>query len=689
MSCIPKAMCPSPLRQDLILVDLQDPLYTEGVLQTEKGGIITTKDLRVQARHIQYTNEGGACTVFCEGDLLIDYKEWILTGQSFFYDFVTKTGYLTKGRTAAPPWYIGSRRMELRDNGDVYVYGGYLTTSEGPSHDVALVSPKIRLTKKRVATAKDITLMVKKFPLLWLPAMKFDVKTVEKTPFAVQFGWGGFLASYVSVLYHFLDWHDFNAYARLDGFFKHGLGAGIDTRYNPDHSPTEFYTRSYWVHDLAIDTPVPRDRYRYQGAYNDKWYDKKISVKATYDVVSDPQMAAQYDIKDFDLKTAGRTQLDIKRQEPGWIANFLTKVRVNNFQSVNQELPLFRFNWHPIEIPNTGILFSGDADAGFLHYMFSKNVSPNTSFDAGRISVKPQFIRPFHYNWWSITPEIGATGIYYTNSPSGLSVGQAELTSAIKWMAHAHYRNQSIVHSLNPYIDYHFLATPRVPNDRHYIFTINDGLVKVNRFRFGLKNSVFFRKKTCFQRPFWFDIWGNLFIRESVFPDQKAFFETEYHPFQNVAFHFLGGWDFTQKLLDRANPRLDLTFNENLALALEYRYRSAYAWRKADFYNFNMENIRSTEQLLNSAMSDKREVFLMRAFLRMTPDIGMTFDIRRGWNRDYQPPYFEWSATFDTIVFEHWKFNFIYEKRESDTRYSLSLRLDPGRGLPTKTCPKF
>lgn len=139
MSCIPRAMCPSPLMEDLIYVDLSNPIYSDGVLQTQQGGVIHTKDLRVQAQDILYINKDEQCTMFCQGNLLIDYKEWILTGESFFYDFASKTGYLIAGRTAAPPWYIGSKRMELRENGDVIVFGGYLTTSEGPRQDVRLL----------------------------------------------------------------------------------------------------------------------------------------------------------------------------------------------------------------------------------------------------------------------------------------------------------------------------------------------------------------------------------------------------------------------------------------------------------------------------------------------------------------------------------------------------------------------
>lgn len=691
MECIPRAMCPGLVSDDRIYVDLSNPLYCDGVLQTHEGGIIHTKELRIQAQKMHYLNTAEQCTVFCEGDLLIDYKEWILTGKAFFYDFTSKTGYLLAGKTAAPPWYIGSKHMEFRPDGEIITVGGYLTTSEGPRHDVLLHSPCIRLSKNHIVNAKDITLRIKNIPLAWVPAVKLNLNTFDQLPFAVQIGWGGFMATHLSVLYHFLDWKDLQGLARVDGFFKYGVGFGIDTRYNPKNSCTEFYTRNYYAYDLPLSTPQPSNRWRYQGTYSDKLYDQKLTVKACYDVVSDPQMAAQYDIKDFDLKTAGRTQLDIRRQEQNWIAGLFAKVRVNNFQSVNQELPSFKFNCHPVEIPHTGIVLTGDLQAGFLHYMFSRNVTPSNGFDAGRIDIRPFLYRPFHYSWWTFTPELGGVGTYYSDSPLGKAMGQGELITGAKWEATASRCGERYKHALSPYIHYQFLTTPALPNDDHYIFTIQDGLGPVNRFRFGARNSLFFRTKTCIQRPLWWDIWGNLFIKDgTAFPDQKMYLNIEYLPFQNVAFNFFGGWDFQQHMLDRANPRVDVTVNENLALGLEYRHRSRYAWRKADFYNFVLENVRTQNELLASPLSDQRDTLLFRTFLRLSPEWSLKFDVRHGWDRVTQPAYTEYLTELEAMIFEHWRCNVIYEKRESDTRYSISLRLDPGPPLRLdKCCPRF
>jgi len=341
--------------EENVVVDLRDPRYEDGVLSTDQGGVLTAPNFRVQAEHLIYTRnlEGDppVFTIQCEGNLLIDYKQWVLVGDYLYYDFITHTGFLINGRTASPPWYVGGDEILLLNSGDLIAVNGYLTTSEGGVADVVVRSPRITLTPNGIVTANNLNFWVKKLPVFWFPKMKLDLENRGRSPFAVKFGWGGFMGSHLSLLYRFLSWGDLKGIARIDGFFGHGLGGGIETRYNPKCKPTEFYTRSYYAHDISIDDPKKRDRYRLQGTFYDCI--QGVSVNGMYDYVSDAEMASDFQIQDFDLPTAERTQLELRRQENSWIANLFTRVRLNDFQSVNQELPAFAFHLHPFEIPCT------------------------------------------------------------------------------------------------------------------------------------------------------------------------------------------------------------------------------------------------------------------------------------------------------------------------------------------------
>ena len=676
--------------EENVVVEMRNPCYENGVISTDQGGILTAPYFHVQSQKVVYTKkcvqDTQIMTLECEGNILIDYQQWVLAGDYLYYDFITNSGFLRRGRTAKPPWYAHGEEILLLKSGDLVAINGFITTSEETNPDVVFRSQRIVLTPQKVVSADNVNFWVKKLPFFWFPKMKIDLDNNGHSPFAVKFGWGGFLGSHLSLLYNFLSWGELKGIARLDGFFGHGLGGGIETRYNPKFKTTECYTRSYYAHDISIDDPNKRDRYRLQGTFYDCI--KGISVNGMYDYVSDAQMAADFYIHDFEIPTAGRTQLELKKRETSWIANLFTTVRVNDFQSINQELPTFAFTVHPFEIANTGIILENTFQASYLSYVFSDDVKNATDFHSGRIFTHPYMYRPTQLGPVTVTPECGFIGIAYTNTPHDNFVGQAlgEIGCRAHTSIYKNFCNHK--HVFAPYLKYNYLTEPRVATGDHYIFTINDGYDYLNVLRFGCENSLFYRTESCVERPFWFDLWGNGFFNEKTIPKliPKIYLQTIWKPYHRFLVGTEGGWNFEKGLLDYYNARVGWTVSNYVAFGFEYRHRSSFDWRKADFYNFILESVRSQDALLASPLSDRRDTFLFNTFIRLTPDWTIKLELRRGWNRISQPCYLEYQATLNTILFNHWKLQFIYDKREADHRYAFSLKLNPGPPPKKSAC---
>ena len=205
-------------------------------------------------------------------------------------------------------------------------------------------------------------------------------------------------------------------------------------------------------------------------------------------------------------------------------------------------------------------------------------------------------------------------------------------------------------------------------------------MIVLNLFRFGLENSFFTKTPCGINRPLWINLWTNAFFNEKTIKKSipKAYLDIEWKPFGYIFIETNGGWNFHQKKLDYFNTQVEWTVSDHMAFGLEYRYRSPYDWRKADFYNFTLETIRTERDLLASPLSDKRKTLLFRTFARLVPDWTIKLDLRYGWNRNDQHHYLEYQAELGTILYQHWYFQFIYEKREADNRFALSLKLDPG-----------
>ncbi|MFZ0566316.1 MAG: LPS assembly protein LptD [Chlamydiales bacterium] len=686
-----------------IVVDLLDPVYENGMITTDRGGILTAPGLRVQAQKITHIRsldtDPSVFNIFCEGNLLIDYYDWVLVGESFYYDFLTHTGYLTNGRVAAPPWYGGGKQILLLENGDIVVLDGYLSTSEGECKDVLIQSPRLTLSPDRVLVASNTKAKIKRLPIFWLPSFKLDLKNLGRSPFGVRFGWGGFMGSHLSLVYRFLSWGALQGTARIDGFFGQGVGGGVETIYNPKNAPTQFYTRNYYANDIAIDDPRRRNRYRFQGTY----YDCILgtTIDGIYDFVSDGQMAADYQIRDFDLNTAGRTQVALRHQKPSWIANLFVRPRVNNFQSVNQELPSFQLNWHPHEIPGTGIVFENCFKASYLNFVFSDDIVINPTnvnagrpndFNAGRLSIEPYLYRPFRFPYFTLTPQAGFIGIAYSQTNHGEWAGQAVGDFSVNLETSLSKCTPTWKHVIEPYIHPHYLTHPTLGVDDPYIFTINDAYNQLILVRFGSRHSFFTKTLPFVKRFLWMDVWANAFFDIRTFGRTipKGYLNLEWQPFSRMLGSVFGGWNFEEKQLDFYNIRLDWTWNEHFAFSIEYRHRGRFDWRKADFYNFILESARTIPELLDSPLSDRRETLLFTTFIRPTPDWTAKFDLRYGWNRFKQQArgkkYLEYLVELTTLIFEHWRFTAIYEKKEADNRYSVSLKLDPGPPPKRKAC---
>jgi hypothetical protein len=671
--------------QDDVILDLIHPRYEDGVLTTDEGGVLCGNHLRVQAKHICYIRKidetPPTFSLFAKGDLLLDYYDKTLTGDSLTFDFLNNQGCITNGKTAVAPWFIGGEKIIACPDGTLIIENGYITTTEGgPCNEVILTASRIDVTPEQCLKAKGIVFKVNEIPLFYLPFFTLNTKQTSRSPFSFTAGWGGFLGSYVSLRYQFLSLRDWDFFLRADAYTGRGLGGGFETEYESSMRHESFYTRSYYAHDISIDDPKKRSRWRLQGCYDYLSDDERNWTSLIYDFLSDEEMANDYPPYKFELGTAGKTEWQLHKQTDFWIGNMTTNVRVNDFQSVNQKLPSFKMSLHPFELFDSGIIAQNLIQGSYLSYVYSDNVKDIHDFSAVRFEVRPKIYRPFFYRFFTVTPEVGFIGIAYSNSPSHHAVGQAVGEINVLCDTKLSRSFGTFKHLIEPYTHYHLYTFPRVPVDRYFVFSIEDGYNYLNYVRFGVKNS--------FCSPFYYlniDIWANAFINTHHVPKSipKGYINVDFEPGGSLCFELDSAWNFAHHQLDFINSRGEWTVNENLALAIEYRHRGRFDWRKTDFYNFVLEASRSERELLNSPLSDRRDIVMARFFYRFNPNWEAELQYRHGWNRRDQPSYTEYRLHLGKVFFEHYHIGFNYEKRESDHRVWLTFKLDPA---PPESC---
>lgn len=681
----------NPLPQG-ITVDLRDPEYSEGVLRTDSGGIITAPDMRLQALHIVYTrkvvDEKPVVLIEAENELLLEFGDYLFVGQRLEYDFIAKTGIIYDGRSALEPWFFGGKTIYLEADGSYFIKDAFLTTSENYNMDWQILATEAAIQDNDLIRAKNVKFRFGNTTLLWLPSFKTSLQSIFDSPIRYNFRWGR-QGPRASAIYEIFSWQRLKTFFRFDWRFNRGIGLGLETHLRSKDRKEVFETINYLAQDSAIAHPNEHYRYRYQGVYRNLLLDDRLSVNLTWDKLSDQYMATDYKDKGLELDTARRTQLHVRHQENYAISNFFTRVRINPFQTVKQELPTLETHLHPISLSKLGIIADSQAKASYLDFKYADSLINVHDYHSTRLELDQTFYRPFQIGFCTLTPTVGGEVIYYGNSPQHaarwLAFGKfgCEINSKI----YKYY--ETFKHVITPYVSYSYITYPTVSPNYHYIFDIEDGWYRLNMLRFGISQS-FYTKGACgnIQRYLFADLFANAFFNTKSIPQTvpKVYARLTFKtlPFLQHSIHT--AWDFEKSRLDHFNIKLGWTVSDALAISGEYRHRDSYDWRKADHTNFILDSFRSINELRHSQLSDRRDTLLIHFFYRLNPNWAVEFESRQGWNRLREPKYIEFEIDLLTTLRSAWHLKWSYRYREDD-KFRVAVNLNVGINKPDqKSC---
>ncbi len=673
-----------------VTVNLREPEFSEGVLKTDKGGVITAPNLRLQARQILYTRniqDGKPIfTIEAQGDLLIEFGEYLFVGDKLEYDFQSKAGIIYNGRSGLEPWFFGGRVIYLEPDGSYRFEEAFITTSENYKMDWQIAAEEASLNKAYDLKAKNVKFRLFHMPLLWLPSFKTNLHTILDAPIRYSFRWGGRQGPRGSLLYEFLSRERFKAFLRFDLRLNRGLGCGLETYYLSKDHLESLETINYIAQDSAIIHPHEQMRYRYQGVYNKNWEERQLITSLTWDKLSDSEMATDYKDKGLELDTAGRTQLHVRHDENIAISNFYARVRVNSFQTIKQELPSFETHFRPVNLFNSGIISDSRFRAAFLDFKYANHLIDVHNYQSSRVEIAQKFYRHFQISILNVIPEIGGNVIFYNSSPQHKArwLGFWHLGCEVNSRWHRYYDCHK--HVMLPYVHYDFISYPSTSPHDHYIFDIQDGWYHLNMLTFGMQHNIY--RKPCQEIVSKFlhaDIYARAFFNTHSIPQ---FIPKIYAAFKFNTFSFLHhsidtAWDLEEHRLDHMNVRVGWTLSQNAAIAAEYRHRDAYDWRKADHTNFILDSYRSIEELRHSQLSDRRDTLLLHFYYRLSPRWAVEFESRHGWNRMHEPNYTEFEVDLLATLQSACHLRLSYRYREEE-KFRMAINFNVGLSKPDR-----
>ncbi|HEY5235257.1 MAG TPA: hypothetical protein VIJ14_03675, partial [Rhabdochlamydiaceae bacterium] len=209
-------------------VNLKDPIFVNGAISTDQGGIVTSEGLRIQAQKIQYINktENGKQVkkIIAEGDLMMVYWDRVFVGSKLEYDFATNTGTLLDGKTFTDYWFLGGDKIELKEDGSYALYNAYITTCESQENTWDIHTKHISISDEHLLSAGAISLRFFKVPIFWLPSFKANLSSFKAPPIRYKLIWDKILGPRLSMRYRVYSWEDFSVFFRFDYRISRGPG---------------------------------------------------------------------------------------------------------------------------------------------------------------------------------------------------------------------------------------------------------------------------------------------------------------------------------------------------------------------------------------------------------------------------------------------------------------------------------
>lgn len=676
----------SHLPQELV-IDLKNPAFVHGVIVTEEGGVIAGQEIRIQAKKIEYTNkiENGirVQTIVAEEDLMMEYANRAFVGTRLEYDFINKTGTLYNGKTFVDIWFLGGDKIELKEDGSFFITNAFITTCEDQDNTWEINAKTVKITEDKLLSAKNIRFRFFKAPLFWLPSFKSNLKSIADPPIRYKLIWDKGLGPRLTMRYRVFSWRDLNLFFRLDYRLKRGFGGAVESEYYSPDKDTTFVTRSYGAYDKSFPDEKGLRRYRLQGLFHTQSKDEKTQVHLTWDRLSDTRMIGDFRSDDFEINTEKRTHLVIFHQLNGAIFNLHVQPRFNRFDSIDQELPLVTIGVRPFQLGSSGVISNNYINAGYLNYVYANDLRKEfnilglkSSTRAVRMETRNELYRPFSIGHFTLTPNLGVIGIFYSNNPEHHPIGQGMVSYGFSGQTHLFKNYGKFRHMTEPYLEFQGLTSPTAGLSRHYYFDINDGYHQLNQLRIGWRNSFYSYGGTNFLPSIYTDIFTYGFFGNREFSQSFPKFYlnlTLDRPSYAICSRI--AWNNEEKVWDFVNVATDWTINEDIAFGIEFRHRSKYDWRKADHESLILDVARPIPELLHSPLSDARDTLLMRFFFRLAPKWTCQIQSRNGWGRKNEPRYNAGKVDLITMLTCSWWLRLSYERMPNDNRFSGAVSL--------------
>lgn len=635
-------------------IRLQEAVYGDGTIKTDQGGIIKAKDLFLQAQVIEYTRIGEGNefvhTIKAKDRLFVTYKGRSYKGDRAEIDLTTGKLTVWNGITRIGPYFIGGSVIEVTDDGVGMLTDAYVTTSENERSDWSIHAGTATIDKDSTIHVSNATFRFVNMPVFWVPYFSTDLLHADGDPLRYRVRWGGNERLRFGASYRFSTGPVKNR-ALLDYSIKNGLGTGVRSLYRSSDSHAAFDALNYVAQ--GKERSWDSARYRLEGCYRDYFEAPNLTFRLMYDKLSDREMKDDFADHAVSDVRAGLTEATLWREEADWKTSLNGRVRINNFQTIKQELPLLSFNQRPFSLGSSRCILYNSFSTGYLNYVYARNTPSVHNFASTRTELDQTLYATYPLYPISVTPTIGYRLIQYSSSPQNTSrlqaIGVMGLGAKTRFV-NSSSAGQQIV---EPYVQELSYTRPPVRADRAYIFDLEDGWTQMNMLRYGIRHNWYLPFSTgSFTPKLYTDLYSRSFFASHHLPRDpyKIWLTSTIDATSRMALKLDSAWDTHRHLIDHVNIGTRTTLSKTLALVVEWRQRSSYAWRKVDSENFVVDAVRSSHRLRHSEMSDNRKTVLASLCWSPTRTFDLDFTSYFGFRKVHPRRYMNYEMNATMLV---------------------------------------
>lgn len=665
--------------EESVHIDLKNPVMSKGVLSTEHGGIVWNEQIRIQAKKIRYIdgakNKKKIQRIIAEGDVVLTKGGYLFCADKLLYDFFTQTGQLTNARAGHNPWFFSSQTVLIEQDGSFKLEKAIVTTSENLNEKTfKATASEVTLSKENEMKAQKVAFSLGPLPFFYLPAFSAHLSFFQDPPLQYKASWDRGIGPRLSLRYRFFSTKETDLFFRLDYRAAKGFGGAFETNTSSEDHLFIAKTQSYIAKDKNFVDENNRIHYRLKGDLFKQSQDHSGKFILSYDKLSEETMASDFNSGDFEVlpRSVSFAKAEKNWQEAG--ISLRVMPRLNNFQTLKQELPATTLFLNPAAIGSSGIIHEQRLRASYLDYIVAKQLSQQLpSFQSGRFEYLGTLYRPFHLGSFTFVPRSSLKGLIYTQDleSKALATGALHYGASLQTEVFGYFTNGT-KHLFQPYAQFDGIITPFAKKSVQPIFSLNDALARQENLRLGMKNSFFFPQ----QRKAVLDLYSVALFQQTSYKNRfpRAMADLELG-FQRASLLSNTVWNLEKKELERASMQAKFTATDLIALGIEYRYRSALAARRCDPNNSILDLSTSLEDLLLSPLSDRRDTLCAKAAFELSARTFFTVEEVYGFGRQNEKNYNLFKAEFSRYLSSHWLLRCIYEQGPDTMRVAFALKL--------------